>query len=110
MFSQIKDRKLIEQNFHIKKNLSNGQFMIQGQFQRHFHSSLINNSKKYLTQRTNLPETKALIAHGTNLNTNFLLKLLTVLAKFMLAVRRMHVDPVRLLFIFNERILIIFKK
>ena len=27
------------------KNLSNGQFMIQGQFQIHFHSSLINNFK-----------------------------------------------------------------
>ena len=38
--------------FWIKKNLSNGQFMIQGQFQIHFHSSLINNlknMKKYET-------------------------------------------------------------
>ena len=32
--------------FLVKKNISNGQFIIQGQFQIHFHSSLINNFKK----------------------------------------------------------------
>ena len=31
--------------FWVKRNLSNGQFMIQGQFLIHFHSSLINNFK-----------------------------------------------------------------
>ena len=31
--------------FWVKKNLSNGQFMIQGQFQIHFHSPLINTFK-----------------------------------------------------------------
>ena len=32
---------------------------------------------------TKLPSTKALIVHGTKLNTNFLLKCLTISAKFM---------------------------
>ena len=32
-------------SFWVKKNLSNGEFMIQGQFQIHFHSPLINNFK-----------------------------------------------------------------
>ena len=64
------------------KNLSNGQFMIQGQFQILFHSSLINSFKKK-QKSTKLPRTKALIVHGTKLNTNFLLKCLTISAKFM---------------------------
>ena len=60
------------------------------------------------------------MVHGTNLffkniriRSNFLLKWLTISAKFVsvedLAVRRMHVDPNRLLFMFDERILIFLK-
>ena len=45
--------------FWIKKNLSNGQFMIQGQFQIHFHSSLINNFKNIKKVR-NFPVRKRL--------------------------------------------------
>ena len=60
-----------------KNNLCNGQFMIQGQFQIHFRSSLINNFKN-IKKSTKLPSTKALIVHGTKLNTNFLLKCLTI--------------------------------
>ena len=81
--------------------------------QIHFYASLINNFKN-IKKSTNLPSTKALIVHGTNLNTNFLLKGLTISAKFFVSVkdladRRMHVDPERLLFMFNERILVFLK-
>ena len=56
-----------------------------------------------------LPSTKALIVHGTKLNTNFLLKCLTISAKFMFQLKIWHVDLDRLLFMFGERILIFLK-
>ena len=51
----------------------------------------VSNTFSYITDQlfqkyqdsTKLPSTKALIVHGTKLNTNFLLKCLTISAKFM---------------------------
>ena len=96
-----------------KRNLSNGQFMIQGQFQIHFHSSLINNfkniEKKYETSQY---ESSHSAWYETEHQFSFEVfdNFGKVYVSFEdLAVRIMHVDPDRLLFMFDERILIFLK-
>ena len=95
-----------------EKNLSNGQFMIQGQFQIHFHSSLINNfkiSKKYETSQYES-------SHSAWYETEyqFYFEVIDNFSKVYvsveyLEVRRMHVDPDRLLFMLDELIVIFLK-
>ena len=84
--------------------------MIQGQFQIHFHSSLINNFKKKKKKyEPSQYESSHSVWYEPEYQLNF-----EVIDKFSkvyvsdedLAIRRMHVDPVRLMFMFGERILI----
>ena len=82
--------------------------MIQGQFQIHFHSSLINNFKNIKTYETSQYESSHSAWYATEHQFSF-----EVFDNFSkdfvsvedLAVRIMHVDPDRLLFMFDERIL-----
>ena len=83
--------------------------MIQGQLQIHFHSSLINNSKKYETSKYES-------SHSAWYETErqFAFEVFDNFSKVYvsvedLAVRIMHVDPDRLLFMLDERILIFLK-
>ena len=84
--------------------------MIQGQFQIHFHSSLINdfkNIKKYETSQYESSHSawyEAEHQFSFEVFDNFSKVYVSVED---LAVRIMHVDPDRLLFMFDERILIV---
>ena len=86
--------------------------MIQGQFQTHFYSSLINDFKKMKKYETSQYES----AHSAWYETEhqFSFEVFDNFSKVYvsvedLAVRIMHVDPDRLLFMFGERILIVLK-
>ena len=86
--------------------------MIQGQFQKHFHSSLINNFKNIKKYETSQYESSHSAWYETEYQFSF--EVFDNFSKFYvsvedLAVRRMHVDPDRLLFMFDERIPIFLK-
>ena len=83
--------------------------MIQGQFKILFHSSLINNFKNIKKYETSQYES----AHSAWYENEhqFSFEVFDNFSKDYVsaedvAVRIMHVDPVRLLFMFDERILI----
>ena len=94
------------------KILSNDQFIIQGHFQIHFHLSLINNFKNIKKVRTSQYESSHSAWYEPEQQFSF--EVFDTFSKVHvsvedLAVRRMHVDPDRLLFMFDERILIFLK-
>ena len=86
------------------KNLSNGQFIIQGQFQIHFHSSLINNFKNIKNVRTSLA--RKLSQYMYESKQQFSFEVFDNFSKVYGSVKdlecgRMYVDPNRLHFMFD---------
>ena len=88
--------------------------MIQGQFQIHFHSSLINNLKENIKKYEH-SQSESSHSAWYEPEHQFSFEVIDNFSKVYvsvedLAVRRMHVDPDRLLFMYDDRILIFFKK
>ena len=86
------------------KSLSNGQFIIQGQFQIHFHSSLINNFKNIKSVRTSLARKLSQCMYESKQQFSF--EVFDNFSKVYGSVKdlkcgRMYVDPDRLHFMFD---------